>query len=65
MINKLKKIPQFLREVKEEIKKVNWSSRQELKEITVMVMIASFALTAYLAFVDAAFGKIVQGLFKQ
>jgi len=65
MINKLKKIPQFLREVKEEIKKVNWSSRQELKEITVLVIIASFALTAYLALVDAAFGKIVQELFKQ
>jgi preprotein translocase subunit SecE len=65
MIAKIKQIPQFFREVREEVKKVNWSTRQELKEITIMVLIVSVILTVYIAIIDEGFSRLVQILIKR
>lgn len=60
MIKKLKQIPGFFREVKEELKKVNWSTRKELFGAVVVVMIVSAFLTTYIAVVDWGLSKLIE-----
>lgn len=64
MFKGIKKIPKFLKEVREELKKVNWSTREELiGAATVVVVIAAF-LTAYIALIDLGLSKLVHMLFR-
>ena len=60
MIKKIKRIPAFFKEVKEELKKVNWSSRRELMSAAVLVVVVSILLTLYIASVDLGLSKAVQ-----
>jgi preprotein translocase subunit SecE len=64
MIKKIKRFPKFLKEVKEELKKVNWSKREELTEATILVIIVSGILTLYIAFIDLGLSKMIQFLFR-
>lgn len=64
MIKKIKGVPRFLNEVREELKKVSWSSRQELKAAAIIVVIAISLLTAYIALVDLGLSRLVQILLK-
>jgi preprotein translocase subunit SecE len=65
MIAKIKQIPQFFREVREEVKKVNWSTRQELRDITIMVLVVSVILTVYIAAIDEGFSRMIQMMIKR
>ncbi len=60
MLKKIKQFPKFIKEVKEELKKVNWSSRQELIAATVIVLITSTLLTGYIALIDLGLSRLVQ-----
>jgi preprotein translocase subunit SecE len=60
MFKKLKRIPIFFKEVREELKKVNWSTRQELMGATVIVVIASALLTIYIFIVDIGLSRLIQ-----
>ncbi len=64
MLNKLKKLPKFFKEVKEELKKVSWSSRRELIAATIIVIIVCIILTSYIAVVDLGLSKLIQILLK-
>jgi preprotein translocase SecE subunit len=64
MINKLKFIPQFFQEVKEEVLKVNWSSKQELRGALIVVLIALAFLTFYIAAVDLGLSKLMHTLLR-
>jgi len=64
MIKFFKKFPKFLKEVKEELKKVNWSSRQELRAAAVLVVITCSLLTTYIFIVDLGLSKAVQYILK-
>jgi len=64
MFKNIKKIPQFLKEAKEELKKVSWSSRHELISATIIVLITAGMLTTYIALVDLGFSKAVQILLR-
>jgi len=64
MIKKIKKFPKFLKEVQEELKKVNWSTRQELVAAAIIVIIACVLLTSYIATVDLGLSKLVQALLR-
>jgi len=64
MIKKLAKFPKFLREVKEELKKVNWSTREELIGATTIVIIGAAFLTTYIGLVDMGLSKLLQLLLK-
>ena len=64
MIKKIKGFPGFLKEVKEELKKVNWSSRQDLMAAAKIVVIVAGLLTTYIAFVDLGLSKLVQILLQ-
>lgn len=64
IIQKLKRIPAFFQEIKEELKKVNWSSRQELTGTLIVVVVVLAFLTAYFFMVDFGLSKFIQYLLK-
>jgi preprotein translocase subunit SecE len=59
-----KRIPVFLREVKDELKKVNWSSRKELTGAAIIVVVVSAVLTVYIAIIDMGLSKGLQTFIK-
>ncbi|MDP2924610.1 MAG: preprotein translocase subunit SecE [Candidatus Omnitrophota bacterium] len=64
MINKLKKIPKFFSEVKEELKKVNWSTKQELRGAVIVVVVVLAFLTLYVATIDLGLSKVMHSLLR-
>ncbi len=62
MVRFIKKIPVFFKEVREEFKKVNWTSRQELTGAAIMVVIVSLLLTVYIFLIDLGLSKLVKML---
>jgi len=64
MFKWIKKIPQFLREVKDELQKVNWSTRHELVMAGVIVVIASTVVTVYIFAVDIGLSRLIQVILK-
>jgi preprotein translocase subunit SecE len=61
MIERLKA---YLQETRVEIKKVTWPTRQELKDATRVVVIASFLLTIFIGGVDLILNRIVKLIFQ-
>jgi len=59
MIGKIKK---FLREVKAEIKKVNWPGRQELVSYTGIVIVSIVIVAIFIGIVDLIFSFILTPL---
>ena len=64
MFKKIKKFPQFLKEVKAELKKVNWSTKEEVFTATIVVIIVTAFLTLYVFGVDSVFTKLVRYLLR-
>jgi preprotein translocase subunit SecE len=54
---------QFLKEVRQELKKVNWPTRQELIAYTIVVLVSVTVLTTYVFGLDFVFSKVVLNLF--
>jgi preprotein translocase subunit SecE len=55
---------QFFREVKVELQKVTFPTRQETVSSTVVVMVLTVIMAVYLGFSDWALARIVQLLLK-
>jgi len=64
MFKAIKRFPKFLKEVKEELKKVNWSSRQDLTAAAVIVIITVGLLTTYIYVVDLGLSRLMQTLLQ-
>ena len=64
MISKIKQFPKFVKEVKEEVKKVNWSTRQELIAAGIIVVITAGLLTTYIFVVDLGLSRLIQLILK-
>ncbi|NIM89316.1 MAG: preprotein translocase subunit SecE [Candidatus Aminicenantes bacterium] len=54
-----KRIVPFLREVRAELKKVTWPSRNEIYSTTLIVIIATFFFGFYLYFMDVIFSWVI------
>jgi preprotein translocase subunit SecE len=54
----------YLLETKIEIKKVTWPTKQELKDSTRVVIIASFLLTVFIGVIDQVLNRIVKLIFQ-
>jgi preprotein translocase subunit SecE len=50
---------QFLREVRQELRKVDWPTRKELITYTIVVLVTITVLTAYVFGLDSAFERVV------
>jgi preprotein translocase subunit SecE len=52
-------LPVFLREVRAELRRVNWPNRQQIVSYTVVVLVLSLVLTTFVWGVDEAIRRIV------
>jgi preprotein translocase subunit SecE len=57
--------PQFVREVRQELRKVAWPTRPEVVNYSIIVLVAIVLLTAYVAFLDYGFGDVLLKLFSR
>ncbi|HJR99102.1 MAG TPA: preprotein translocase subunit SecE [Actinomycetota bacterium] len=55
-------VRQFLREVRLELKKVDWPTRRELVSYTIVVLATLIVTTAYVAGLDYVFSKAILDL---
>jgi len=55
---------QFLREVRVELKKVTWPSRNEIIGSTAVVIMASFVVSFFLGFIDLVLQKVLGIILK-
>ncbi|HWH32916.1 MAG TPA: preprotein translocase subunit SecE [Egibacteraceae bacterium] len=55
---------QFLREVRQELKRVAWPSRKELVSYSAVVLVAVTLVTVYVFGLDQAFGQLVFWIFR-
>ncbi len=56
----IKKITQFLKEVKSELKRVTWPSRKETLAGTTVVLIIVFITAFFLGIVDLGLSKLIK-----
>ncbi len=56
-------VRQFLKEVRQELKKVVWPTRQELVTYTVVVLVTVIVLTSFVFGLDVVFSKLVLDVF--
>jgi len=60
----IKKVIQFLKEVKNELKKVTWPNRKEVINSTIVVLIATAIITTFLYLVDVGLSRLVGLIIK-
>ena len=56
------KIKQFFSETRVEMRKVTWPTRDELKESTKIVIVATFVVTMFIGIIDQILTLIVRRL---
>jgi len=56
-------VRQFLKEVRQELKKVLWPTRRELVTYTIVVLVTVIVLTSYVFGLDVLFSKFVLDVF--
>jgi len=61
-LNFFGKIARFFRQVKAELKKVNWPSRSELSKNTVVVVMTIVTLTIFIGAIDMILGTLLSPL---
>lgn len=57
-------IAQFLRETRQELKKVSWPTREELVASTVLVVVTTFILAAFIGVVDFFLSILIRILIR-
>jgi len=58
------KIKTFILEVKTELTKVSWSTRQELMSSTVVVIVITAIMAAFIGVIDICLSQILSFVFK-
>ncbi len=60
MVSKIKNLINFVKEAKEELRKVTWPDRDEVTSFTIVVVITVIIISIFLWFVDTALMKLIQ-----
>jgi preprotein translocase subunit SecE len=60
--SRLLKLTRFLREVRSELKKVSWPSKQELTANTIVVLVAVFFAATMIWVIDGFFAQILKAI---
>ncbi|PIP20282.1 MAG: preprotein translocase subunit SecE [Candidatus Omnitrophica bacterium CG23_combo_of_CG06-09_8_20_14_all_40_11] len=63
-MNIFKKVTNFLKEVKLELNKVSWSTRQELVSSTVVVITVTFIMAVFIGVIDFLLSGVLRVVFK-
>ena len=58
----LGRLSQFVRDVRSELKRVSWPTTKEVKNTTIITLIAVIFFAAYLFVVDQALARMILGL---
>ncbi len=56
------RLSQFIRDVRAELKRVSWPTAKEVKNTTIITLIAVIFFAAYLFAVDQALARLITGL---
>lgn len=60
MVSKIKNLINFVKEAKEELRKVTWPDRDEVTSFTIVVVITVIIISIFLWFVDTALMKLIK-----
>jgi preprotein translocase subunit SecE len=52
------RIQRFVQDSWQELKKVNWPTPQQARNLTIVVLVVSVAVSLYIGFFDVVFGKV-------
>jgi len=63
--SKIETAKQFLREVKQELKKVTWPTRKDALSGTAVVLVAVFVIAVFLGIVDSGLSSLIHELLKK
>ena len=58
----MSRIRRFIDEAWSELKKVSWPSRDQVRNLTVLVFVVSFAVGVYITVLDSVFTAVVARL---
>lgn len=58
------KIKQFLEDVRKEMKKVSWPSQDELVDYTIVVVIFTIILSAFIFAIDQVYSTILEAIYQ-
>jgi len=64
IVNFFKKIPNFFSEVRQELKKVSWSTREELFGATWVVITLTLVLAVFIGVIDFGLSKLLVVVLK-
>ena len=53
----------FLKEVRQELTKVSWSSRQEVMSLTVVVIVTTSLIAVFIGIIDVLLSKVLSMIF--
>jgi preprotein translocase subunit SecE len=56
------RLRRFFNEAWSELKKVSWPTREQVRNLTVLVFVVSFAVGAYITVLDAGFTQVIKVL---
>ena len=54
----MSRIQRFVQDSWQELKKVNWPTPQQARNLTIVVLVVSVAVSLYIGFFDVVFGKV-------
>jgi preprotein translocase subunit SecE len=60
----MKKFIQFIKESYDELKKVSWPTKEELKESTIIVVFSIIIISIFLGIIDRIIYQIIKVLIK-
>lgn len=60
MVSKIKQLIEFVKEAKEELRKVTWPDRDEVTSFTIVVVITVIMISLFLWLVDSALMKLIK-----
>ncbi|MEA2519214.1 MAG: SecE/Sec61-gamma subunit of protein translocation complex [Chloroflexota bacterium] len=58
----MSRLRRFIDEAWSELKKVSWPTREQVRNLTVLVFVVSFAVGVYITVLDVGFSQIVARL---
>lgn len=63
-MNIFKKINNFIKETKQELSKVSWSTRHELMGSTAVVIVVTSIMAVYIGLIDLVLSKFLSVMFR-
>jgi preprotein translocase subunit SecE len=60
----MNKIKEYLEDVRKEMKKVSWPDQQELVDYTIVVVVFTIILSAFIFAVDQVYSTVLEAIYQ-